>query len=328
MSYIFSIVIPTFDRAKQLADCLVAIAELDYPKKHFEVLVVDDGSPCEQRDTAEILQDQMNLRFIRKENGGPASARNAGAQEASGQYLVFTDDDCRPAPDWLNNLANQFQQTPNNMLGGRTINRLTENACATTSQLIIDVVYSFFNPDPKDASFFASNNMAMPAEFFRRIGGFDRSFPKAAAEDRDFCDRWRYAGLKMAYTPDAIVNHAHPLTLWKFCRQHFNYGRGARHYHCLRAARGSGRMRDDIKMHAKLPSLLRGPLSELGIVSAAKVTCLLAVWQIANAAGFFYERLRPQKTTLVHAALTEDASNPNESSKDSLEMTTPARARQ
>lgn len=57
--------------------------------------------------------------------------------------------------------------------------------------------------------FFASNNLAVPAGEFKRLGGFDVDFPLAAGEDRDFCARWNEAGLPSHYAPDARIWHRH-----------------------------------------------------------------------------------------------------------------------
>lgn len=181
------------------------------------------------------------------------------------------------------------------LVGGPSVNVLTRNACCTASQVILDVVYTFFNGGPDGPRFFASNNFAMARQRFHELGGFDVNFYLAACEDRDFCDRWRHHGLPLVYAHEAIVDHAHPLTLGKFYRQHYNYGRGAFIYHQLRKKRQSGRMRDDMGLHFRMPALLREPMSKLSWSMAARVLALLCVWQFANAHGFFVEKCQVRK---------------------------------
>ena len=178
------------------------------------------------------------------------------------------------------------------MIGGRTVNRLTRNPYATASQLIVDVVYAFYNRDHDAARFFASNNMAVPADLFRGLGGFDAKGFRFASEDRELSDRWLHRGHHMSYAPEAVVLHAHPLTLYTYCKQHFAYGRGAWLYQRLRALRGSGRLRDDIGLHAHLLQLLREPLARLPRPPRRSIPLLLGIWQLANAAGFFAEMAR------------------------------------
>lgn len=115
------------------------------------------------------------------------------------------------------------------MVGGRTFNALPENPYSAASQLLVDYLYTYYNADPERAGFFTANNLALPAESFRAIGGFDSTFPYAAAEDREFCDHWLHHGHRMRYAPEAVVYHAHALTLRTFWRQHCTDGRGASH---------------------------------------------------------------------------------------------------
>jgi glycosyltransferase involved in cell wall biosynthesis len=289
---LFSIIVPTYARPRQLRGCLASLAGLDYPASGYEVVVVDDGSPEPLDGVVAPFRARLNLTLVRQANRGPAAARNAGAAAAKGRFLAFTDDDCRPAADWLRRLEARLAGVPDRLIGGRTVNALTRNPYAVASQLIVDAVYAFYNRDPDAARFFASNNMALAADLFQALGGFDSSFPKAAAEDRDLCDRWLHHGYKLEYAPEAVVLHAHPLTLLRFCKQHFAYGRGARRYHQLRTARGSGRLSHDLAFHAQLPALLQAPLAGLPLGRAVPVVALLGLWQAANAAGFFYEAYR------------------------------------
>jgi GT2 family glycosyltransferase len=287
----FSVIIPAHGRPRQLRECLSALTKLLYPADRYEVIVVDDGSPQRLDAVVDPFRGQMDLQLLRQANAGPGAARNRGAATAANDYLAFTDDDCQPDPNWLCELAARIRRHPDRMVGGKTINRLTANPYAMASQLIVDAVYDYYNRDPGAARFLASNNMAVPANVFRRLGGFDPDF-QIASEDRDLCDRWLHAGHEIAYAPSAAVRHSHELTFRRFCKQHFNYGRGATQYHRVRADRNSGRMRDDMGFHARLLQLLRGPLSRVPARQALPACALLAAWQVSNAAGFFYEHIR------------------------------------
>ncbi len=186
----FSIVIPTYNRPERLANCLAAIAQLEYQRDRFEVIVVDDGSNITLDGIVRPLQDKIQIKLIRQANAGPAAARNRGAAEAQGEFLAFTDDDCQPFPDWLDRFAASLAIAPKAMIGGKTINALVDNPFSSASQKLIDYLYEYYNPAKGKKAFFASNNIALPKSGFDSLGGFDVSFPLAAAEDRDFCDRW------------------------------------------------------------------------------------------------------------------------------------------
>lgn len=285
----FSIIIPTYNRPQRLETCLKSLTCLNYPRDRFEVIIVDDGSSKPLESVVEPFKDELNLQLIRQDNAGPATARNTGATRAKGKFLVFTDDDCQSDPNWLKFLETSFEKNSDCLLGGHTINKLPDNLYSEASQLLIDYLYTYFNKDPERSSFFTSNNFALSAECFREIGYFNTTFPLAAGEDRELCDRWLYRGYRMIYLPEALVYHTHHLSLRRFCKQHFNYGRGAYHFHQLRSQRD----RAPIKVEPSnfYVSLLRYPFTVSSSHPRFLLASLFIVSQVANVAGFFWERL-------------------------------------
>jgi GT2 family glycosyltransferase len=285
----FSIVIPTYARPKQLAACLQSLTELDFARERFEVIVVDDGSEKPLDSVVGHFRHQLALTLVKQQNAGPASARNTGARHAKGQFLAFTDDDCTPAPDWLKTLAARLADNPDCAIGGRTLNAILNNLYASASQALIDYLYSYYNADPGKATFLTSNNFALSTDRFHALGGFDTTFPLAAGEDREICDRWLHHGYRLVYAPEAVVYHTHALTLHSFCRQHFNYGRGAFYFHRLRTQRDHRRFR--VEPLAFYLNLLRYPLSHAAGQQALWLAALLMMSQGANGAGFFWEKI-------------------------------------
>lgn len=84
-----SIIIPTYNTAKYVTEAIDSALAQTY--KDYEIIVIDDGSTD---NTEEVLQPYMDrIRYIKKENGGPASARNLGIKEAQGEFLAFLDAD-------------------------------------------------------------------------------------------------------------------------------------------------------------------------------------------------------------------------------------------
>ncbi len=286
---IFSIIVPSYNRPNQLLVCLEALARLSYPKDRFEVIVVDDGSEPSLERVVSGFDESLDARCLRQRNSGPAAARNLGARHAKGDILAFTDDDCAPEPGWLNAIAKRVSNGSECLVGGKTVNRLMDNPFSATSQLILDVVYQHYNADPERARFFASNNLAMPTSLFQESGGFDVAF--RTSEDREFCDRFLFRGLQLVYEPDAVISHAHDLTFRQFVAQHFNYGRGAHRYHALRALRGSGQFRTELKFHLNLRNWLLLPFVRPGRHTAGLMAGLILTWQAVNAAGFAWQAL-------------------------------------
>ncbi len=285
---VFTIVIPTYGRPKQLKECLDSMSELAYPVDGFEVIVVDDGSKTSLDEIVGAFRKRINVKLIRQDHAGPAAARNRGGNESAGRYLAFTDDDCKPAKDWLSRLEASLGSNPEILVAGRTVNDLPENPYSTASQLIADFLYSYYNS--AGARFLTSNNMAVAKNQFLKVGGFDISFPMAAAEDREFCDRYLFHGYETLYVPEAVVRHAHPLTLGTFWRQHFNYGKGAHRFHKIRSQRNQ----DPIKIEpvSFYVSLLLYPRKSSRRLSTA-LSFLIALSQLANASGYFSAKFNP-----------------------------------
>jgi len=283
-----SVIVPTYNRPRQLSNCLSAIAEVDYPKDRFEVIVVDDGGDYDLHKVLAPFSREMTVIGVHQANSGPGLARNAGAERASGELLAFTDDDCLPDVGWLKNFAVRFNTNPNRAIGGRTVNALRFNPYATTSQVLMDVVYEHYNRDPQKALFLATCNLAVPARIFRAMGGFDKAFRKSASEDRDLCDRWLQLGHAMEFAPECLIYHAHDLALKSLWRQHFHYGRGAFRFYRARLRRGLGRVRPEPVLHVKF---LCYPFHHARPPRALALAVLVALTQVASAFGYFRERI-------------------------------------
>lgn len=290
-----SVIVPTFDRPRELATCLGALAALDYPADRYEVIVVDDGSEPPATPIAAPGRPGLRMTWLRQPNRGPAAARNLGARHATGTVLAFTDDDCTPEPGWLAALAAAVAAKPSALHGGTVLNALAGNRWAVASQTITDVIVPALIAAGSTLRFVTSNNLAVGAELFRAVGGFDESF--RAAEDRELCHRWVAAGRPLAIAPNAVVLHRHDLAPASYWRQHFGYGRGAYRFHRLRVLQGAAPYRPNL---ALLAETFRRPFATLPFPAALGIVGPLVMWQLANAAGYLWQRavgVTPRKPT-------------------------------
>ena len=284
----FSVVVPTRDRAASLERCLASLAALDYPRERVEVVVAVDGTDDRSSTrVAESYQDRLAVIRVQGPRAGPAAARNAGAARAGGRWLAFTDDDCVPHPSWLTELAAVLEVAPAAAVGGRTLNGATGNPCSAASQVVLECTYAHYNPPGRSPGFFATNNLAVPAEAFRRIGGFDETFPYA--EDREFCVRWLARGGSTAWAGGAVVHHLRELDLRGLIGQHLGYGRGA--YHLHRAYRTSPRLMPALESGFYRQLLARCAAGQPG-VGRVRISALVVAAQVANALGFAAELVR------------------------------------
>lgn len=282
---VLSVVVPTKGRPRYLKGCLSALARTDYPRELFEVVVVNDAGGPEVERVVASKAGAMPVLLVSPEGSGPSAARNAGAFAARGRYVAFTDDDCEPAPGWLAALQRALEQNPGAAVGGVTRNGAPQNTAAVATQLVVDAVHAHFNRDPAAPRFFASYNVAFPAEPFRALGGFDERF--RYAEDRELCERWVATGHRFVHAPDALVLHIRRLTLREFWGQHYGYGRGAWAFRGARAAAGT-RESDPIGIQRALLGELLHSEAPAGRLSLA---AHLGLSQAATGTGFLRESI-------------------------------------
>lgn len=283
----FSVVVPTRNRPRELAGLLEALAAQIYPPKRFEVVLVDDGSDSPLDEVIEPFRGRLRITLLRQQNAGPANARHRGIDVARGAYLAFTDDDCRPAPDWLARLEERCLDRPGAAVGGRMINALGDNPFSEASQLVTNCLTYHLNADPDHAAYFPTSNLAFPAAQYRAAVSLDPQWTISGGEDRDLCYRWIAGGHPMVYCPEAVVFHYHRLVLWTFCRQHFHYGRGGfRHRYLVSSANGRRLKFETPRFYL---GLLGAAFGRQRVAKAWLVAPLVVLSQFANAAGFAWE---------------------------------------
>lgn len=284
----FSIVIPTYARPAQLAVCLRSLQRLDYPRDRFEAIVVDDGDSAALDSVVAPFSEQLPVIVLRQAHAGPATARNTGGARARGQFLAFTDDDCTPAPGWLRTLAARFAAAPTNAITGQTFNALPNNLYAAASQLFASFLTSLLNTAPNQSGFWTTSNLALPADTFRALGGFNPTLPFAGGEDWELCLRWLAKGYRICYAPEAVVYHAHRMNFRTFWLQHFHYGRGK-----FRVQRLRGQDNRELRKRGVLSAgrqLLLYLCQHAPLWQVPLLVGLLAVTRVACAAGVFWEK--------------------------------------
>jgi len=296
LSIRIQVIIPSRCRPDAASCCLAALSRQTLDPSSFEVLLVDDGSPEPLAVDARGLPPSFRFRIVHQQHSGPAGAREFGARCSQAEILLFTDDDCVPAPDWVETLSRAVEGHPHAMVGGHTRNGAHTNRQARVNQLILDLVYQHFNPPGRPATFFASNNVGCRRADFLELGGFDPDFPLPAAEDRDLCDRWRQRGWPLVHAPEALVEHHHSQTVTQFLRMYFRYGRGARILHEKRRSRGARGVRDDLGFHEGIPARLGAHFQNTPLSERILVIVLLLGWEMANAVGFFWETFFGRRT--------------------------------
>ena len=242
-----SVVIATRNRPDNLARCLESLSRLLYPE--FEVIVVDNApsDDATERFFAAHCADRPNVRYVREDRPGLASAHNCGLRKLSARsrYVAFTDDDVVVDRYWLCELIRGFEATAN---VGCVTGLIYPAELETWPQLLIEEfggfnkgfrrqVYDLRRHRPIDRLFpftpgrFGSGaNMAFRAEVLTKIGGFDHAIgtgtPALGGDDLAAFFRVITAGYALVYEPAAIVRHTHYRDYTTLQRQIYGYGVG------------------------------------------------------------------------------------------------------
>lgn len=205
-----SIIVPVYRNASAALRLLNALDMQVLPPEYgLEVIVVDDGSGD---DTPNQLA-AANYPFLRvltlPQNSGRSNARNAGASQARGKYLIFIDCDCLPADTG-------FVTTHINMLEGGMIascGPLSGHGTGFWKRYQDEASTRRALQYVRGMSYVGTTaNFAVRTEVFRAIGGFDKRYIHYGFEDRDMLVRLSQHGL-IGWCPNAIMQHLDTLNL-------------------------------------------------------------------------------------------------------------------
>ena len=192
----------TYNRAHLLERVLDACFEQTAAPDSYEVVLVNDGSSDDTPNVIARAQARATCRFevINQQNAGLAKGRNAGIARATGERIIFTDDDVLPLPSFVEEHLRSHDAHPKNIVRGGAIN-------VEDFETLPPPVWKW-----KDYSgnFFWTTNVSVPLQTIRAIGGFNESFSEYGWEDIDVGLRLRFGGVKATFNPRALAYHWKP----------------------------------------------------------------------------------------------------------------------
>lgn len=218
----FSIVIATYNRARDLRETLGSLATLSTGDP-WEVIVVDNNSTDDTRSVVleEARSFPVELRYLTEQHQGRSAALNTGIRAARGDIIVTTDDDVRVRPDWLDRAAQGLEQSRGDYVGGRVLPiwggpRPEWLSDRPGKQWAVIALLDYGS----EAIEFGTSvplgvNMAFRKGAFDRVGLFDPDTGRRAGtllgqEVREWCIRARKLNIRGFYIPDMTVRHVIP----------------------------------------------------------------------------------------------------------------------
>ena len=209
---LISIIVCTRNRADRLKVCLEHLAKLDFPRESVEVVVVDNGSTDPTEEVIRGFADSapFSVLSVYQAVPGLTRSRNIGARHAKAEILVFVDDDCYVAPDYLRQTMAVYKEHDITFFGGKILLYDSKDYPITfrDSDMVQRIEpFCFVGP-----GLIQGANMSARRAALEQIGGFDRHLGpggRFCCEDMDFAARLADAGFAGGYFPAPLVYHHH-----------------------------------------------------------------------------------------------------------------------
>jgi GT2 family glycosyltransferase len=220
-----SIIVPVYNKVEYTRNCLVQLRRTLPPNFRGEIIVVDDASLDETPAVvAEFAAADARIRSLRNEqNLGFIRSCNRAAAAATGEVLIFLNNDTLPQPGWLLPLLKVLQEYPDaGAVGGKLL--YPDGTLQEAGGVIFSdasgcnfgrhdraagaPLYSFL----REVDYCSGALLATRRELFQRLGGFDERYAPAYYEDTDYCFALREKGYHVYYQPESVIIHFEGVT--------------------------------------------------------------------------------------------------------------------
>ena len=199
-----SIIIPVYEDAERLNLCLNALSHQTYPRSNFEIIVIDNSSPSIDLIKAVINQYDVDIFDIETQPGSYA-ARNRGLDLAQGEIIAFTDADCIPETDWLEQgVLEMIHQSLDMATGGIQVFPKDKNRPNLIERYQMATAFPQIKY-MKQHRGGVTANVLVYKDVIEKVGKFDAVLKSGG--DLEWGHRIFLAGFKQAYIASAIVHH-------------------------------------------------------------------------------------------------------------------------
>lgn len=216
-----SVVVPFYNSAKHLENCILALLSQSYPASRYEIIMVDNNS---SDDSLRIVMNYPQIKLFSEIKPGSYAARNRGVAESKGNVIAFTDSDCVPVPEWLDRISASFDSPGVGIIQGRRFYTTESRGLLLLEAYESERATYTFSGKLKGLYYGYTNNMAVRRDVFNRCGPFlevmrgaDSIFVNHAIEE--------YSSEIIRYVPDAAIRHLEITGVQDYLRKRFIYGR-------------------------------------------------------------------------------------------------------
>lgn len=197
-----SIVVPIFEQWNVISHLIKALGDQTLPSEQWELLIVDNGST----DIPENFRLPDFARLIYCEQPGSYAARNKGLECVSGSVIVFTDADCVPEPNWLEEILSCSELSGmNTLVAGNIKVRGKDGYPFCSDAEAYDVMMGLPQKAYVSRGYAVTANLLVPRAIFDSLGAFDSK--RFSGGDAEFCRRSIKNGFRLVYADKAVVYH-------------------------------------------------------------------------------------------------------------------------
>ena len=198
-----SVIIPVFNDSEALEVCLTLLSEQTYPRESYEVIVVDNRS---EEDIEAIVDRFEGTVYGYESCPGSYIARNRGISMAKGEIVAFTDSDCLPNRDWIEQGVSYLTQTENGGLVAGSIETCFHNPEQPTAVELYDRILAFPQKNYLEKTHFGvTANLFTFKHVIDAVGTFDETLKSGG--DYEWGQRVYQAGYQQVYGEKAGVSH-------------------------------------------------------------------------------------------------------------------------
>jgi succinoglycan biosynthesis protein ExoA len=233
-----SVVVVCFNEEDNIWACLESLTLQCYPTTNCEIIVVDGGSKDQtQTLIADFVKEYKHIKMVVEPRKGTAIGRNAGVDAAQHDFVAFIDADCEAPPDWLERLAENFEEHSKSdpqlvAVGGGNIPPPDSGLFVQAVGVAMDSFAGSFNSaqgrqfaEVKYVASLATLNVIYKKQAIVDVGGFDVSLG-SEAEDAELNFRLFNQNKRFIFIPDLHVLHKFRPTPAVWYKNMVRYGRG------------------------------------------------------------------------------------------------------
>lgn len=198
-----SVIIPVYDNLDGLKKCLAALDNQTYDKARYEIIVIGNNS---RYKIDREISFPKNVSFIYEKKRGSYAARNKGIVFSSGEILAFTDSDCIPQSNWIEQGVRNLLSVDNcGILGGKIEIFVKDPSNPTCIELL--ELYKAFNQIKyiTKKHFAATANLFTFKSVFKKVGFFNERLQSSG--DFEWGNRVHSAGYTLIFNDDVVVLH-------------------------------------------------------------------------------------------------------------------------